>query len=335
MREARFDTVLPTDWTGSKALGVFLGQDFCAEHEWGIRGVQEHFGISKNTRALGVNRRRIRQVPKSLMWVRRGIREGILLPETFELHYEGPVKAVSFYWRTLYLPTAKGLKAAWDEGSFIVTSNRKKEVRLLRQVYDAIRRKDAAVGIFSPHGLNPFGGQGLGIAIVSRMDKDTLKGWKDADREQQFLQKAKRDSGIVDILRKAGKRFFDVSPRLEKDGTIVYWLNPWDEGHAKAGWYSLQDLKDWAEGKGKVVQPPPPPPEPEPEQPEEWGDETSTPGASIPGSELPPIPPPEPEPELPEEQGDETSTPGAGTPGSEPFQEMLGEEPKCDDGVQQ
>jgi hypothetical protein len=114
------------------------------------------------------------------------------------------------------------------------------------------------------------------------MDAETLKLWKDTDREHQLLQKAKRDSGIEGILRRAGRKYFALSPRLDKDGTIVYWLNPYDDDKAKPGWYSLQELKDWAEGRGRVVRPDPPPPEPEPE----------------------------------------------------PFQEMLGEEPECEDGVQ-
>jgi len=251
MREARLDTTLPVDASG-RARGALLGFDFCSEHEWGIKGILEQFGIPEKTRALGVNRRRVRQVPENLLWAGRGIREGILLPDRFTAAYEKDVQ--SFYWRTLHLSEARGLKAAWDESAFIVTSNHKDEISLLREVHDAIRRKDAAVGIFSPH-RNPFGGAGLGLVVVSRMDAETLKLWKDTDREHQLLQKAKRDSGIEGILRRAGRKYFALSPRLDKDGTVVYWLNPYDDDKAKPGWYSLQELKDWAGGRGRVVRP--------------------------------------------------------------------------------
>jgi hypothetical protein len=267
MREAHLDTTLPVDADG-RACGALLGFDFCAEHEWGIKGIQEQFGIPEKTHALGVNRRRVRQVPKSLLWAKRGIREGILLPDRFTAAYEKDVQ--SFYWRILHLSKARRLKAAWDENSFIITSDQKADIRLLREVYDAIRKKDAAVGIFSPH-RNPFGGAGLGLVVVSRTDAGTLKHWRDTDQEQRLLQKAKKDSGIGAMLSKAGKKYFALSPRFDnKDGSIVYWLNPFDDDKARAGWYSLQDLKDWAKGKGRVVQPDPPPPEPELEQPEEW-----------------------------------------------------------------
>ncbi len=190
MRESCFDTVLPTDSTGKKATGAFLGYDFCSEHEWGIKGVLEQFGIPKDTPALGVGRRRVRQVPKTLVWAKQGIREGILLPQPVAASYEKDIQGL--YWRTLHLSEAKGLQSAWDEDSFIITSDRRADIGLLRQVYDAILRKDAAVGVLSLN-RNPLGGQGLGFAIISRMGRDTLKRWRDADREQQALQRAKKD----------------------------------------------------------------------------------------------------------------------------------------------
>jgi hypothetical protein len=47
-----------------KEIGIYLGADFCAEHEWGIKKLKSTFGIGE-TKKPGVPRRMITKVPVS------------------------------------------------------------------------------------------------------------------------------------------------------------------------------------------------------------------------------------------------------------------------------
>lgn len=60
---------------------------------------------------------------------------------------------------------------------------------------------------------------------------------------------------IHKILAKSGKKYFALSPRWADDQKkeVVFWLNPYDQDKYNSGWFSVQDLKDWAKDKGKVM----------------------------------------------------------------------------------
>ena len=45
-------------------LGIQLGYDYAAEHEWGIKGITQAFGL--DSEACGVDRTRIRELPRGV-----------------------------------------------------------------------------------------------------------------------------------------------------------------------------------------------------------------------------------------------------------------------------
>ena len=47
-------------------VGIDLGADFCAEHEWGIKGIVREFGVDGNK--VGIDGRMVTVVPKSLIY---------------------------------------------------------------------------------------------------------------------------------------------------------------------------------------------------------------------------------------------------------------------------
>lgn len=56
------------------------------------------------------------------------------------------------------------------------------------------------------------------------------------------------------LSRKAKKEFFYLKIRsIDKNGKPSWWLNPYEQQKYEAGWYSTQDLLDWADNKGKVI----------------------------------------------------------------------------------
>ena len=45
-------------------VSICLGLDCCSEHEWGIKGIKNLFGIELDENAVGVDKRKVTKVPK-------------------------------------------------------------------------------------------------------------------------------------------------------------------------------------------------------------------------------------------------------------------------------
>lgn len=59
---------------------------------------------------------------------------------------------------------------------------------------------------------------------------------------------------IKKILDRAGKKYFALSPRWKDENKkeVIFWLNPYYQDIDNFGWFTVDDLKDWAKGKGKI-----------------------------------------------------------------------------------
>jgi hypothetical protein len=65
MRKSYNNEIL-TRKKNSILMGINFGADFCAEHEWGIKGLYRIFGIPDT--GYGLSKRKITKVPKELEW---------------------------------------------------------------------------------------------------------------------------------------------------------------------------------------------------------------------------------------------------------------------------
>ena len=61
MRQAFNDyAIIVDDKNDNQFLGIALGYDYCAEHEWGIKGIKRDFGIPEpSKKKMGVKSRTI------------------------------------------------------------------------------------------------------------------------------------------------------------------------------------------------------------------------------------------------------------------------------------
>lgn len=144
----------------------------------------------------------------------------------------------------------KGLRAAWDDASFGAVSDVPEDIEKLRQIFNQFKEKNI---IFMPSGdCHMFDNPGLVIGIASAIPKETLKLWLDFDKEQHKIRKEFDATGIEKLLREKGKGYFALSPRRDKDGSLVFWLNPMHQRENNFGYFKLEDLREWAEGKGKI-----------------------------------------------------------------------------------
>ena len=251
MRHANDAEVMKID---DKLVGFNLGADFCAEHEWGIKGIVREFGVDGNK--VGIDGRMVTVIPKSLIYKdvtyeKMKCHLLVLVPYYYR---EEDLKITKNVLRTWELYTYRleetGITTAWDEKSFaiLVTDKYKYE---LKELYEAFLNLDVAVGI-APSGV--FNNGGLKFCIKSKLPEETIQSIKDADLDYLALQKAVEKTGIKKILDNARCRYYALSPRWKDDNKneVIFWLNPMEQDKNNYGWFTVKDLKDWAKGKGKI-----------------------------------------------------------------------------------
>lgn len=219
-------------------LGVNLGADHCAEHEWGIRDIHRTFGINGDLK--GLQRRVITKIPKNFTWVETKTYSGFIT--------ESDVSDVEPHIRDFY--KVGELLTAWNESGFCVLSENKKTIAKLKELFEAFQKHDVAIWLGGGH---VFKNAGLAIAIASRLPHHVTTAWTKQDEEQIQLLADFKATGIEDLLKKAGRRYFALSPRRWEDGSLHFWLNPMEQDKYNARWCTLEDLKLWAVGKGPVL----------------------------------------------------------------------------------
>jgi len=261
-----------------KLIAVNLGADFCAEHEWGIKGIRSKLKIPEKPDVdLG---RSALDFIKNFFGVKqpvgletRTMRSGLELvtnlgekPVSYtSTDYKTKKKTTFKFWGiTTYKPWSGSVDwkgyvewydperepfiSQWDEGHFMILSQDKD---LIQELYDAFKEGDIAVWI---GGSGPFKNGGLTLAIASRLPQDFRDEMSSVDRDQLEIKKSAFETGIHKKLKEADKKYFALSPRWkDKDKKeVVFWLNPYDQQNNNFGWYSANDLEEWIEGKGPI-----------------------------------------------------------------------------------
>lgn len=268
------------DWFGDKQgnlVGIDLGADYCAEHEWGIDKMKSKFQIksqqlkdspwgtwwkevleirkNKTPRLFGIESRMINHVPENLIRGEHKIKhdEKSITSYYICLAYhrpwaEEPIKVGDQYlggWLN-----DKGFNSYWGEEAFFFTSPNKERID---EMWNAFQNKDIALFL---GGGGPFQNAGLTFLIASKLDKSYVEQMHDADKDHWELLNAAVDTGIYQKLEKADCGFYACKPswKNKKGGELQFWLNPADQQNNEHGWYTVKDLEDWTKGKGKIPQ---------------------------------------------------------------------------------
>lgn len=246
-------------------LGVNLSADFCAEHEWGIKDIRDAFGLSDETTVYGLKRRQITRVPKGFAWVgfpskyfvskfdvERGKAKKTgdvkLANEGFVYHdwyYEEPEKLVLN--TELY---GIGLRGAWSDDDFAAISSDPEDIKALKEIFNEFGKLNIAI-CFSA-ALPAFDNAGLVFAIADRLPQSVTEDWFQYDYNQHQLRLEVQLTGIEELLKNAGKGYYALSPRRRDDGSVWYWLNPYEQNKNNAGWFTLEDLKAWIADAGPI-----------------------------------------------------------------------------------
>lgn len=263
-----------------RVIAANLGADYCSEHEWGIDDIRRSLGMpekiplissSRIDRILdflklnpgpnvGIKNRKMKSLNGAKVVHNldtKGINVKSGWGKSKKKHTMWGFAMVSewiaerFDFKTLdefYIPEKEQLIGHWNKGNFGLLSEQKKYVEDLVQAFE---KNDIAVWVGAG---GPFRNGGLIVAIVSRIPQDFLDEMSANDEDQIKLTQAAIDTGIYEKLDKAEKKYFALSPKWDSDapGKVIFWLNPYDQKNNNFGWYTVEDLEDWIQGKGKI-----------------------------------------------------------------------------------
>jgi hypothetical protein len=141
-------------------------------------------------------------------------------------------------------------RAAWSSSEFCVVVFGD-DVQHLSKFAQGFREGQVYCGLKAEN--NPFARSGLAFihedANTPELQEKTRTEWA-AHRK---LLEAVRETGIVPKLQASGRRYYALSPRFEKNGDLVFWLNPQEHSRYNHGWMTVRDLEDWIAGKGKII----------------------------------------------------------------------------------
>ena len=244
----------------NKLVGINLGSDFTAEHEWGISDIQKAFGVNQKEGLLGIEQREITRFPESCFHFKNKVKGVTFEHLVYKSWWSGEIED---YDPEVYFGTDDSLATQWRSSAFgIHVRNNKKYKEYLKEIFDAFKSLDGAIMFISSNGgKNPFERSGLFLGIKSRISKEDIHQMYDVDYDYQLLQENAQNTGIHRILDESCKKYYSLTPKWSKDITsekntdysVMFWLNPIDQKNYHSGWYTVEDLKKWALGVGPIV----------------------------------------------------------------------------------
>jgi len=252
-------------------LGINLGSDFTSEHEHGINGIKNSFKITNDDDILGIEKRMIKICPEEIIYNNDYELNGkhyvlLLLLEPWSARHSFEIISNLLSHELRPIHSNSDLICAWDSKTFgILVSDRYKVE--LEALYTAFKNKDISIRIGaleyiqSEANISGFyyrprlDNGGLEFLIVSKLPSEIIDSFYTNDLSNMNLQKEVKATGIHDILKKAGKEYHVLSPKWENENKkeIIFWLNPFHQDIYNFGWYTIKDLKEWANNKGKVI----------------------------------------------------------------------------------
>lgn len=253
-------------------MGINMGFDWAAEHEWGISDLYKHLGIDNNPTVMGIERRMIKAPKEDFIKLLEEDKSIALIGRRVYEFEKARIKTIDDYSRELVMyDKDTTMVCAWSGNDFGIRISTKDEqgVKRLKRLHKAIVEKDAAVWL---GGRKFIGNAGLCIGIVSHIPEAYKKQMYDSDVDYVKLQEAAEKTGIrakIDALNKKWHEenphsynppfgYFALSPAWFRGTSktkykVMFWLNPQHQDINDSNWFTVEDLELWLEGKGPVI----------------------------------------------------------------------------------
>lgn len=260
-------------------FGFSLGYDFCAEHEFGASAIKQALGIAEVEHPMGVAARTMTRLPAELgfevyVWkskdrrFKKGMPAALLYcsrePSYANTPPTTPRELVAFFRADFstdaykdtrwYRPGLDDIVSTWSgHGGFAIHVRGEENVQRLRELHAAFQRHDVSVADATIMG---FRRKALSLVINSRLPENVVAEVLANDEAHFRLHEAARQTGIHAELKAAGKGWYALAPQWQdQEGSeLLFFLNPKDQKRYDSGWFTLAELREWAQEQGPVVQ---------------------------------------------------------------------------------
>lgn len=277
MRRAYQDLGWLTQEDNEAIFGFSLGFDFCAEHEFGARYIKEALGIAQKSIPIGVADRTMTQVPAQLELfeyelrsrdkrVKKTMPAAVLhCSDTFS-YGERPQSIqeqirhldVAFHWdfaadKKWYEPEKHDIASSWStHGGFAIHVRGERNVQRLKELHQAFMACSISVADAAIVG---FQRKALSLVMNQRLSPELMTSVRERDEAFQRLHDAKAASGVEQMLKSKGLDWYALSPawQYEENSGLIFFLNPAEQKKYAHGWFTEEELRQWAEGRGPVL----------------------------------------------------------------------------------
>lgn len=256
---------------GNEVLGISLGFDFTAEHEWGIKGIKKKLGMPEEVKSWK------NLVISNSVYARHHLNEdetnwSFITTVDASENVPGPV------YRHIHEEVNKDfLNCWWDGDDFLIVFNWAVDNTMeteFNQLYELFKSKKMMLvsGPVQKYlGAEGYEVGGLAFVDSTRIPKDVLIQIDKEIKDGKNLQKNVDKSGIIKEVKAKQKEwreqypksmntpwdYFALSPRSVDDENteydFVFWLNPRHQDVLHSGWFTVEDVKDWLNEEGKII----------------------------------------------------------------------------------
>jgi hypothetical protein len=264
------------DGTGLDSfVALSLGWDHVAEHEWGIEDLLSDFKC--NTEKQGLAAYKINKLSEN--FVSGPVLDIDYCGEKIDLwvisnaeYIKDHPDRVKDYMEHKFHDDELDIDfwSAWDSRKFVLAIKQgsisdTRSMQLYTMLHKAFLKKDIA--IFTSGTKDPFAGQGLMLAIYSRIPKQVLSESKKEAAEKGVMARRMANSKAIKAREDkiAEWKAANLNCSTPWDAIFLgdpsahgldlkFWLNPNHQNQLNAAWITESDVMDWVNGKvGKVI----------------------------------------------------------------------------------
>lgn len=239
----------------NELLGICLGNDGCAEHGNDALRFKKILGVPEFYEN-GVQDRLVTRLP-NMGYQKYKTKDGTFA-KFFVSAYPMDVNELGGYGIASF-QQENNLSVHWSNDSgFVIVAKGKDNILHLEKLKEAFENQVVALGndFLSFQQENEYRGQVF--LLASKISSLKLNEVYQKDQGKLELRNALDATGIKELLKESNKKYYAFEPAWidENKKELKVFLNPAEQSQYKSGWYSIEQLRQWAHNCGPIIKAP-------------------------------------------------------------------------------